>query len=302
MEYVSVDPVEAPVVVFDAKKGSGLKPEKTDKGVVPARLVQAAPLDRPGRAAARARAARPRRRWPTRFAGQREKFGRMHAAPLSHDFATAAAECAVGAARVGRDGGRQGRPRLRARPSGPSLRGAHPPPSERVARNGAAQVPLARRALAPARSDATARPVAARAFMLTAVDVDLRGLRRQRRASHRSSRRSCRSGAALGPALRPRPRSVRAGGSEPRHAHGAGEQGDRRGGPRARLRPPQRRDHRPARRAGAPRPAGQAPTSRSTGDFLVRPRRRQLLGAGRLPWFPQPYAGGSPTRSTRWSA
>src|SRR5450432_395514 len=34
MEYVSVDPVEAPVVLFDTKKGSGLKAEKTEKGVV----------------------------------------------------------------------------------------------------------------------------------------------------------------------------------------------------------------------------------------------------------------------------
>jgi len=33
MQYVSADSVEAPVVIFNAKKASSLKPEKTDKGV-----------------------------------------------------------------------------------------------------------------------------------------------------------------------------------------------------------------------------------------------------------------------------
>src|SRR5262249_39495501 len=33
MDYLSADPLEASTVVFTAKKGSSLKPEKTDKGV-----------------------------------------------------------------------------------------------------------------------------------------------------------------------------------------------------------------------------------------------------------------------------
>src|SRR4029453_18717218 len=32
MEYLSVDPVEAPSVMFNARKGSSLKPENTEKG------------------------------------------------------------------------------------------------------------------------------------------------------------------------------------------------------------------------------------------------------------------------------
>ncbi len=33
IEYLSVDPVEAPSVVFNARKGSSLNPERTEKGV-----------------------------------------------------------------------------------------------------------------------------------------------------------------------------------------------------------------------------------------------------------------------------
>jgi hypothetical protein len=86
MEYVSTDPVEAPLVLFDARKGSGLRAEKTDRGVVVRDafrrllwLAQGAPEPRAeGPSAAPLDAS---------FRKEREKFGRLHAAPLSHDFA-----------------------------------------------------------------------------------------------------------------------------------------------------------------------------------------------------------------------
>lgn len=85
MEYLSADPIEAPVVVFDAKKASGLKPEKTEKGIVLRDsfqrllwLAQGQPLPALSGAGAAPLAA---------FASHREKFRRMHAPPLSHDFA-----------------------------------------------------------------------------------------------------------------------------------------------------------------------------------------------------------------------
>ena len=86
MEYVSVDPVEAPLVLFDTRKGSGLKAEKTDRGVVVRDrfrrllwLAQGVPVPEVAGAAAAPLA--------DSFRKEREKFGRLHAAPLSHDFA-----------------------------------------------------------------------------------------------------------------------------------------------------------------------------------------------------------------------
>ena len=86
MEYVSVDPVEAPVVLFDTKKGSGLKAEKTERGVVLRDgfrrllwLAQASPLPE--------LAGPPAAPLADAFRKEREKFARMHTAPLSHDFA-----------------------------------------------------------------------------------------------------------------------------------------------------------------------------------------------------------------------
>ena len=86
MEYVSVDPVEAPVVFFDAKKGSGLKAEKTERGVVLRDgfkrllwLAQASPVP--------ALEGSPAAPLADAFGREREKFARMHTAPLSHDFA-----------------------------------------------------------------------------------------------------------------------------------------------------------------------------------------------------------------------
>ena len=85
-DYLSADPIEAPVVVFDARKGSSLKPEKTDAGIrlrdTVKRMLWLArgqPLpELSGTAAAPLADA---------FRKEREKFGRMHAPPLSHDFA-----------------------------------------------------------------------------------------------------------------------------------------------------------------------------------------------------------------------
>lgn len=86
MEYLSVDPIEAPVVMYNTKKGTSLSPEKTDKGVrlhdsftrllwvssgaslPPLSGTAAAPLS-------------------GQLSQQREKFGRLPGAPLSHDFA-----------------------------------------------------------------------------------------------------------------------------------------------------------------------------------------------------------------------
>lgn len=86
MEYLSADPIEAPVVVFDAKKASDLEPEKTEKGIVLRDsfhrllwLAQGQPLPALSGGAAAPLA--------DAFARQREKFLRMHAPPLSHDFA-----------------------------------------------------------------------------------------------------------------------------------------------------------------------------------------------------------------------
>ena len=85
-EYLSADPIEAPVVVFDAKKGSRLKPEKTEAGVrlrdtVKRVLWLARGETLPPLAGA------PAPPLADAFRREREKFGRMHAPPLSHDFA-----------------------------------------------------------------------------------------------------------------------------------------------------------------------------------------------------------------------
>ncbi len=85
-DYLSADPIEAPVVVFDAKKGSSLKPERTEAGVrlrdtVKRLLWLERGRPRPELSGA---AAPP---LTDSFRRQREKFGRMHVPPLSHDFA-----------------------------------------------------------------------------------------------------------------------------------------------------------------------------------------------------------------------
>jgi len=86
MQYVSADSVEAPVVIFNAKKASSLKPEKTDKGV---RLTdkftrllwiaQGEPLP-----ALTGTASTP---LTASFTAQREMFRRIRGAPLSYAFA-----------------------------------------------------------------------------------------------------------------------------------------------------------------------------------------------------------------------
>ncbi len=86
LEYVSADPLETPVVMFNARKGSSLKPEKTDKGVRLRDnltrvlwLAQGQPLPALSGPAAASLA--------VGFSGQREKFRRLYGTPLSHDFA-----------------------------------------------------------------------------------------------------------------------------------------------------------------------------------------------------------------------
>ena len=86
MQYVSADSIEAPVVMFNARKGSSIKPEKSEKGV---RLrdrftrmlwiAQGEPLP-----ALTGAAAAPLQ---DSLAREREKFLRVFGAPLSYDFA-----------------------------------------------------------------------------------------------------------------------------------------------------------------------------------------------------------------------
>ena len=105
MQYVSADRVEAPVVIFNAKKESSLKPEKTDQGV---RLTdkftrllwiaQGEPLP-----ALTGTASTP---LTASFTAQRELFGRFRSAPLSYDFATQRLDAPAKAlVRVEMDGG-----------------------------------------------------------------------------------------------------------------------------------------------------------------------------------------------------
>ena len=105
MQYVSADPVEAPVVIFNAKKASSPKPEKTDQGV---RLTdkftrllwiaQGEPLP-----ALTGTASTP---LTASFTAQREMFGRFRSAPLSYDYATQRLDAPAKAlVRVEMDGG-----------------------------------------------------------------------------------------------------------------------------------------------------------------------------------------------------
>src|SRR5262249_3550714 len=86
MEYLSVDSVEAPSVMFNARKGSALRPEKTEKGVrlrdnftrilwLAQGQAVPAPSGQPGSSLTAG------------FATQREKFRRLSGAPLSYAFA-----------------------------------------------------------------------------------------------------------------------------------------------------------------------------------------------------------------------
>jgi hypothetical protein len=86
IEYLSVDPVEAPSVVFNARKGSSLDPERTDKGVrlrdsFDRLLWLSAGEEIPALTGSAAASLQPS------FQKHREKFQRIHTPPLSHDFA-----------------------------------------------------------------------------------------------------------------------------------------------------------------------------------------------------------------------
>jgi hypothetical protein len=87
MEYLSSDPIEAPVVLFDAKKASSLKTEKTDRGVVLRDSFRRMLWLEEGRQPLPEIAAAPASSLADPFQKQRAKFRRMHAPPLSHDFA-----------------------------------------------------------------------------------------------------------------------------------------------------------------------------------------------------------------------
>ena len=86
MEYLSVDPIEAPVVTYVAKKSSSLTPEKTDKGIRLRQrftrllwLAAGQPLPQiPGSGAAASTAG---------FQAEREKFSRRRGTPAGFGFA-----------------------------------------------------------------------------------------------------------------------------------------------------------------------------------------------------------------------
>jgi hypothetical protein len=104
MEYVSTDPIEMPVVTYVAKKSSGLKPEKTDKGVrLRDKFTKLLWI-----AAGGPRAAHPGRELPGPRGGippppRLAALLRLRAPEVQRP---------VGALSVGRDGGRRRRPRL----------------------------------------------------------------------------------------------------------------------------------------------------------------------------------------------
>ena len=86
MEYVSTEPIEQPQVLFNAKKGSRIESELTAAGVrLRDRFDRILWLER-GRSLPPLEGT-PAKTLSDSFAKQRAKFGRMHAPPLSHDFA-----------------------------------------------------------------------------------------------------------------------------------------------------------------------------------------------------------------------
>jgi hypothetical protein len=86
MEYLSVDPIEAPVVVYNARKGTGLSPERSDKGVrLRDSFTRLLWLSSGAKSPALSGAQAPE--LSAAFREHREKFGRSYAPPLSHDFA-----------------------------------------------------------------------------------------------------------------------------------------------------------------------------------------------------------------------
>jgi hypothetical protein len=87
MEYVSSDPVEAPLVLFDTRKGSGLKARKTDTGVAIGDRFRRLLWLAQGIEAPQVPAGEPGPSLADAFRKERERFARMHSAPLSHDFA-----------------------------------------------------------------------------------------------------------------------------------------------------------------------------------------------------------------------
>ena len=192
MEYVSADPVEAPVVLFDAKKGSGLKAEKTERGVCVRDGVPAPPLARAGAAVpeleGRARGVA-RRRVSQGAREVRRGCTRRRSPTTSRCSGSTRPSAPLVWAEI--DGGKEDLVYELDRVDHPSEALLAPAP-ERVAGAGAAQVPLAGRAVAPAHRPRRARPGAA------AVPADGRGPRPhgvggQRRHAWRSWRRSCRS-------------------------------------------------------------------------------------------------------------
>jgi hypothetical protein len=87
MDYLSADPLEASTVLFNAKKGSSLKPERTDKGVRLRDTFRHVLWLAQGRSLPALTGAAFNGGIEASFQAQREKFGRVIGAPPSHDFA-----------------------------------------------------------------------------------------------------------------------------------------------------------------------------------------------------------------------
>ena len=301
MEYVSTDPVEGPVVLFDVRKGSGLKAEKTERGVVVRdsfrRLLWLARgVTAPG---GRGRPRSDSRR--RRSAREREKFSRMHAAPLSHDFALQALNApAAPLVWAEMEGGKEDLVYELDRVDHPSeaLLLLHPSEShDPELRKFLWPVTLSHQPL-----DRDPRDPPAPRFLLTAVDLDL--------AASSGNDATLAVTETLEPVRGPiaalrldlTDTMVRVVRREPGDARGEGARGDRRGGPVARVRPPPRRDRRPSS-PSRPGPAGRSGcASRSRGTSSSAPAATTTGSSASRRGSPSRSSPSRPTRSTPSSA
>ena len=286
-DYLSADSIEAPVVVFNAKKGSSLKPEKTADGVrlqdsFKRLLWLAAGKPLPELSGS------PAPPLADAFRKHRDKFGRIHAPPLSHDFAIQRIDAPDAPLDLGRARRRPRRSPVRLRRNRRSGGGARDAQLERVDRDAAPPVSLARPAFGAADRPRPPRPAQ------TALPADGRrrappGLRRKRREAHGRGDPGSAGPSGARPAIRRRLDRLCAGGLQPRGALREGPPRDGRERPRPAFRPPARRARRRAGRAGARGAAAQAPLR----DRRRLPRaaaRRQLLGARDLGLVPRAAA------------
>ena len=280
MEYVSSDPVEAPLVLFDTRKGSGLKARETDAGVAIGdgfrRMLWLAqgievPAVPSGETAGTLAEA---------FRKERERFARMHAAPLSHDFALQRLNApAAPLVWVEMEGGKEDLVYELDRVD-------HPSEALMLLHASESRDPELRKFLWPVALshqpvDRDARDPAPPRFLLTSVDVDL--------AATAGNDAKMTAAETFVPVSAPIA-ALRldlvgtwyaSSGSNLATRAEKVQRGDRRSRPRSRVRPPRRRDRRTPGGAGATRPSPHA-ALRDRRRFPDPARRRQLLGARHL--------------------